>query len=636
MQSARSITLGVAVALGVVLAQISNRGGVLEGRVLDSRSQPLAGASVILTAEPSRAQTRVRTKRDGAYSFALKTGVEYEVRASYEGLASMPRAMRISNAGERVDINLVAGPRIQFQDVTSESGIDFIQRNGAAGHYYQPEIMLAGVAALDYDGDGCMDLFFVNGASLPQLKKTGPEYLNRLYRNDCHGKFTDVTQTAGLGGEGYGMGAAAADYDNDGHIDLFVAGLRGSALYRNRGDGRFEDVTAAAGLASTQQGWAVSAGWFDYDNDGWLDLFVTHYVVWSPASEVTCSAQGLLFYCHPRVYRGLPNQLFHNNRDGTFTDVSASSGIAASVGKGMGVAFGDFNGDGLTDIFVANDSVPNFLFQNLGGGKFKEVGLQVGVARTADGKAVAGMGVDFRDADDDGLDDLVVSAMYSDTFPFFHNRGGRRMFEDATVASGLAKATMPLTGWSLGLYDFDNDGVKDLFFATSHFPGSQSYVGSSPETANRILRGAGNAMFEDVSRYAGAALQRTALFHGAAFADFDNDGQIDVVVTALNSPARLLRNVSPGAAHWLSVRLIGTKSNRDGLGARVRVTLPSGRVLHNHATTSVGYASSSEPLVHFGLGPYELAKLIEIAWPGGRNQRITNVKADQTILVREE
>jgi hypothetical protein len=620
-------------AAGIVLAQLPEANGSLRGRILDTRGQPVESATVVLRTGSSRQQLLTVSGRDGAYSYSiLKPEVDYELEARRDGLASVTRILRISSAGEKVGLDLVLGPRIQFQ----EAELNFVLKNGAMGHRYQPEIMIAGVAALDYNNDGCTDIFFVNGAALPQMTKTGPEHHNRLYRNNCNRTFTDVTETAGLAGEGYAMGVAAGDYNNDGHVDLFVTGLNRSALYRNRGDGRFEDVTAAAGLATAGQGWAVSAGWFDYDNDGWLDLFVTHYVAWDPSSDAACSVQGKPLYCHPRVYRGLPNQLFHNNHDGTFTDVSRASGIAASIGKGMGVAFGDFNGDGLTDIFVANDSVPNFLFQNLGGGKFKEVALAAGVARTADGKAVAGMGADFRDADDDGLDDIILSAMYYDTFPFFHNRNSSNFFEDETIASGIAKATVALTGWGLGMYDFDNDGRKDLFLAASHFPGSEPYAGSTAETSNRVLRGIGNAAFEDVSQHAGAAMQRAALFHGVAFADFDNDGRVDAVVTALNSPARLLWNVSAPQAHWLVLRLVGTRSNRDGLGARVRLTLPNGGVRYNRATTSVGYASSSEPLVRFGLGTYDTAKEIEIRWPGGRIQTLESVGADRVLTIREQ
>ena len=266
-------------------------------------------------------------------------------------------------------IDLTVGPSILFEDATSRAGLNFTLRNGATGHDYQPEIMLGGVAALDYNNDGCMDIFFTNGAELPSGNKTGPEFHNRLYRNNCDRTFTDVTEAAGLAGEGYSMGVAAADYDNDGFTDIVVTGLNGNTLYHNRGNGTFENVTAKAGLAGTTM-WSVSAGWFDYDNDGYLDLFITSYVEWK-AGEDHCSEGGKPYYCHPRVYNPLPSRLYHNNHDGTFTDVSKSSGIADHLGKGMGVAFGDYNGDGFLDVFVTNDSVPNFLFQNLGNGKFR-------------------------------------------------------------------------------------------------------------------------------------------------------------------------------------------------------------------------------------------------------------------------
>jgi len=379
----------------------------------------------------------------------------------------------------------------------------------------------------------------------------------------------------------------------------------------------------------------VAAGWFDYDNDGWLDLFVSNYVEWTPELDPGCRLQGKPYYCHPRVFRGIPNQLFHNNHNGTFTDVSAKSGIGRSTGKGMCVAFGDFNRDGLTDVFVAHDSIPNFLFRNLGNGAFQEVAVETGIAYTANGKAVAGMGAVFSDLDDDGLDDIFLTAMYFDTFPFYHNRGKPHFFTDETESSGLAKATHELTGWGVGAFDFENDGHKDLFVATSHFPGSEPYAGSDAALPSHVFRGSENGMFEDVSRYAGADFQRPALFHGAAFADFDNDGRVDVVVTAQNSPARLFRNTSVQPGHWIALRLEGTRSNRDGLGARVRLTRADGNLEYNHTSTSVGYASSSEPLVRFGLGPYDSVKEIEINWPSGRLQVLPAPPADRVISVKE-
>jgi hypothetical protein len=580
------------------------------------------------------------TPADGTYSLPdLETGADYELKAVHGHLASRGRILRVSNAGEQVTIDLTVVAPIQFQDASLRSGLNFTLQNGAAGHFYQPEIMLGGVAALDYNNDGCTDIFFANGAELPSSTKSRPEFSNRLYRNNCDMTFTDVTAQAGLAGEGYSMGVAAADYDNDGFVDIFVTGLTHNTLYRNRGDGTFEDVTRKSGLAvpDPKYGpmWSVSAGWFDYDNDGYLDLFVSSYVVWVPGADHCNLEGGKPFYCHPRVYRPLPNRLFHNNRDGTFTDVSGSSGISRSLGKGMGVAFGDFNGDGLTDVFVTNDSVPNFLFQNMGNGKFKEVALEKGVAYAVHGNAIAGMGADFRDFDDDGLEDIVLDGMYFETFPLYRNLGPPKFFSDETVSSGLASATQELTGWSLGMFDFDNDGHKDLFFATSHFPGSGPRGSSNAPLPNHVLRNLGNGWFDDVSELAGRDFQIPALHHGAAFADFDNDGRIDVVVTAINSYAKLFRNTSPASGHWIALRLVGTRSNRDGLGAKVRLTLPTGAVQYNRATTAVGYASSSEPVVRFGLGPYEEAKEIQVRWPSGRVQVLKGIRGGRVLTIKE-
>jgi hypothetical protein len=641
MNTLRLMAAMLAVALGLVLVRgVGASGAELRGRVSDSRGLAVGGAVIALSTGSPLKRVMTLSDREGKYSFGdLQPGVDYELSAQHEWLESRVRTLRVSNPDEKVTINLTIVPPIEFEDITAKAGLDFTLRNGAGGHYYQPEIMTGGVAAIDYNNDGCMDIFFVNGAALPSLVKTGPEYSNRLYRNNCDSTFTDVTESAKVGGEGYSMGVAVGDFDNDGFPDLFVTGVHGNTLYRNRGDGTFEEVTRKAGVGATDpkygRMWAVSAGWLDYDNDGWLDLFVTNYVAWDPAADAGCRVAGNPIYCHPRVYPGLPNQLFHNNRDGTFTDVSEASGIRKAVGKGMGVAFGDFNGDGLTDIFVANDSTANFLFQNMGDGTFKEVALQTGVAYLGAGNAVAGMGVDFRDFNDDGTDDVAVSAMYFDTFPLFRNRGKPDFFIDDTMASGVAQATHELTGWSLGLFDFDNDGYKDLFLAASHFPGSEPYAHSPAALPNHVLHNSGNGIFDDVSLLAGRDFQRAALYHGAAFADFDNDGRIDVVVTALNSPARLFRNTSSSAAHWIALRLKGVRSNRSGLGAKVRLTLPNGAVKYNHATTSVGYASSSEPLVRFGLGPYDTAREISIQWPSGRVQVISDVRADRIVDVEE-
>jgi hypothetical protein len=532
-----------------------------------------------------------------------------------------------------------ARAQIRFEDVAAKAGLKFELRNGAAGEFHQPELMVGGVAVLDYDNDGCMDIFFTNGAAMPSLKKTGPEYFNRLFHNNCDGTFTDVTEKAGVAGEGYSIGVAVADYDNDGFPDIFVAGVNHNILYHNRGDGTFEDVTDKAHLGGVDARygklWSVAAAWVDVDNDGWLDLVVTNYVQWDPKLEPSCGAPQKPLYCDPRAYHDTPNQLFRNNHDGTFTDITASSGLGAQLGKGMGVAIADYDGDGLPDIFVANDTVPNFLFHNLGHGKFEEVGMLAGVALNDDGRPVAGMGVDFRDFDNDGRPDLVFTAMINDTFTLFRNTGKAPAFDDDTARSGLAVATRALTGWGIGLYDFDNDGFKDVFTANSHFPALDQYLGRSPALPNSVFRNRGDGRFEDVSRTVGADFQLAGQYRGVAFADFDNDGRLDAVVSSMNGPARLFRNVTPHPGHWLALKLTGSRSNRDGIGAKVAVTLAGGRKLYNHCTTSVGYASSSEPLVRFGLGDQPAASLIQIYWPSGQVQELHNVAADRVVPVRE-
>jgi hypothetical protein len=530
------------------------------------------------------------------------------------------------------------GAQIRFEDVAAKSGLKFELRNGAIGEFHQPELMLGGVAVLDYNNDGCMDIFFTNGAAMPSLKKTDPQFFNRLFRNNCDGTFTDVTEKAGVAGEGYSMGVAVGDYDNDGYPDIFVAGVNRNVLYHNRGDGTFEDVTEKAHLGGVDPRygklWSVSAAWVDIDNDGWLDLVISNYVQWDPKLEPKCGTDKKPLYCHPGAYHDNPNQLFRNNHDGTFTDISESSGLGSHFGKGMGVAVADYDGDGLMDIFVANDSVPNFLFHNLDHGKFEEVGMLAGVALDDNGRSVASMGADFRDFEDDGRPGLIFTAMINDTFPLFRNTGKSPVFEDVTARSGLAAATRALTGWGIGLYDFDNDGFKDVFTANAHFPAIEESLGTEADLPNSLFRHQGGR-FEDVSKSAGSDFQLAGQYRGVAFADFDNDGRLDAVVSNVNGPARLFRNVTANTGHWLALKLTGTRSNRDGIGAKVEITLPDGRKLYNHCTTSVGYASSSEPLVRFGLGKETVAKLIEIHWPSGKVQQLRDVKSDQVLKVHE-
>lgn len=534
---------------------------------------------------------------------------------------------------------LTGNAQIQFEDVGAKAGLNFRLRNGATGGFHQIELMVGGVAVLDYNNDGCMDIFFTNGAPIPSLRKSTPEFYNRLFRNNCDGTFTDVTEKAGVAGDGYSIGAAAADFDNDGFEDLFVVGVNRNILYRNRGDGTFEDVTEKAGLSGVDNHygkmWSIAAGWVDVDNDGYLDLFISNYVAWDAATEPACGSPEHRLYCHPESFAGRPNQLFHNNGDGTFTDISEQSGIAASIGKGMGVAFADFDADGLMDIFVANDSSSNFLFHNKGHNKFVEIALMAGVALNEDGRAGASMGVDFRDFENDGRPGLAITGMINDRFLLFRNTGGSPPFEDVTAASGLGLVTQTLTGWGMGLYDFDNDGLKDLFTANAHFPDLSVYLGTPSPLPNSVFRNVGNGSFRDVSKGAGPDFQIPAYYRGAAFADFDNDGRVDVVVSAVDDRPRLFRNVSPQSGHWIALKLTGTRSNRDGIGAAVQVNLANGKVLYNHVSTSVGYASSSEPLVRFGLGAETVIKHIRIRWPSGTIQELNQVRADQVLLVRE-
>jgi enediyne biosynthesis protein E4 len=518
--------------------------------------------------------------------------------------------------------------KIAFEDVSAHSGVSAVLRNGAIpGEKHQIETMPGGVALFDYDGDGLLDLFLANGALEPGLDKRNPQFWNRLYRNRGKGVFEDVTAKAGVAGEGYSMGAAAADYDNDGRTDLFVTGVGRNILYRNRGDGTFEDVTARSGIRS--EPWSIAAGWFDYDGDGRLDLFVVNYVAWDARKEPTCRdpRSGAMLHCHPDLYTGLPNTLYRNNGDGTFSDVSQASGIGRCIGKGMGVAFADYDGDGRPDILVTNDTMPNFLFHNEGGGRFREVGLAAGVAVNDDGRTLSSMGVDFRDADNDGRPDLFLTAIAHETYPLYRNLG-KGLFADFTYRSRVGAATMATTGWSNGIFDFDNDGRKDLFAVNGDLNENSDAVSGIPARQRSVaLQQRPDGTFDAMA--AGPA----GLHRGAAFGDFDNDGRVDVVISRLGETPVLLRNVSGAGNHWLGLKLIGRASNRDAIGAIVHLRTAAGDQW-NHVTTSVGYASSSDVRVHFGLGAATHAA-IEIRWPGGAVSRLENAPGDRYLTVRE-
>jgi curved DNA-binding protein CbpA len=497
----------------------------------------------------------------------------------------------------------------------------------ATGQKHLPETMPGGLAVFDFDNDGLQDLYFTNTAPQPSLLKSTPAHHNRLFRNLGQAKFQDVTATAGVQGLGFDMGVAAADFDNDGLTDLFVASLNRNRLYRNLGNGKFQDVTKSAGLERANQPWAVGAGWFDMDNDGDLDLFVVHYVQWDPAIEPACGAP-IRTYCHPRHYAPLPNALYRNNNDGTFTDVSAASGIAAHAGKGMGLAFGDLDGDHLLDVFVTKDTEPNFLFHNLGQGRFEEVAGPAGVAFNDDGRALSAMGADFRDFDNDGREDLFLTALTNETFPLFRNTG--KVFQDLTYKSFVGKATLAFSGWSAGVFDFDNDGLKDLFAACADVQdNTEKFSGRSSRQPNLLLTNQGNLTFSPQT------IGVPALHRGAAFGDLDNNGSIDIVVSRLNQSPVIYRNSAPPARNWLVVKLTGKSSNRSAIGALVEIALPGGRKQINRVTSAVGYSSSSALPVHFGLGPESKIERLTIRWPSGQIQTVSNPQAGRYLELVE-
>jgi hypothetical protein len=532
------------------------------------------------------------------------------------------------------------GGAIRFEDVTAHSGLQFTVDNSASPNKNQPETMISGIGLIDYDNDGYLDIYLVNGASIPSLKKDSPKFYNRLFHNNHDGTFTDVTDKAGVAGDGYDMGVAIGDFDNDGREDIYVASVTKNHLYHNNGDGTFTDVTDKAGVAGPmfkgEKMWAAAAGWVDYNNDGKLDLFVANYCRWEVNKDPVCMNGGRLrAYCHPKFYESLPSTLYRNNGDGTFTDVSQETGISGKVGKGMGIGFNDYDGDGYMDIFVANDNMPNSLFHNLKGKGFEEVAMDAGVAYSESGKAVSGMGAEFRDLDNDGLPDIWHTATELETFPLFQNHGNG-IFIDVTGRSGLARSTLQMSGWANGVADFDNDGLKDLFVARGNVLDNISEFSSRTYAEpNSVFRNLGNMKFEDVSAEAGAAMQVTAPYRGAAIGDLFNTGHMDIVVTSLNGKARILRNVTSNANHWVEFKLVGTKSNRMAIGAQLKITTPDGKSQWDIVSTSAGDGDSRDPRAHFGLGSFTTVKEVDISWPSGVHQILKDIPADQIHRIVE-
>jgi hypothetical protein len=514
--------------------------------------------------------------------------------------------------------------------------IDFRLDSSESPQRHAPETMAGGVAVFDYNNDGRLDIFFTNGADIDTLHKTSPKYSNRLFENEGQGHFTDVTAKAGLAGTGYDTGVAIGDYDNDGNEDIFVAGVYRNTLYHNNGDGTFTDVTAKAGLdhVDPEYGplWSVGAVWVDVNNDGLLDLLVINYLKWDAKHEPDCEVDGHRDYCHPKMYKATPNQLFLNNGDGTFRDVSKESGIRAHPGKGMGGAAANFALNGRMDLFITNDKMFNFFFRNKGDGKFEEVGFDIGVALREDGVFISGMGVDARDLDNDGYPDICLVALDNETFPIYRNTG-KGNFDDVTAASGMTTASLPMAGYSPNIADFDNDGWKDIFVSRGHVQSPLAAPRVWVDQPNTVFRNLGGMKFAALTGEAGFA-SHAARHRGSAIGDLNGDGRLDVVVTAISAPAEVWMNTSPAGNHWLEFRLQGTKSNRDGLGARIKVVTKTG-TQYNHMSTTAGYASSSAGPVHFGLGSNTVADLVEIHWPSGIVQTLHKVAANQILSVRE-
>lgn len=535
---------------------------------------------------------------------------------------------------------------VTFTDATAEARLNFRHAASPTSRKYLPETMGGGCALLDYDNDGRLDVFFTNGARLDdpmpagaQPDKREPRYWNRLYHQKPDGTFEDVTERAGVKGSGYSMGAAAGDFDNDGFVDLYVTALGANTLYRNRGDGTFEDVTRQTNAAGS--GWSTSAGWFDYDGDGRLDLFVARYLNWDfdRGGAIVCGDLAHRAYCHPDNFKGTPNLLLRQKPDGTFEDVTERAGIADPSGKGLGVAFADFDNDGWTDVFVANDSVRQSLYHNRGDGTFEDIALVAGAGYDENGKTFAGMGVDTADFDGDGLMDVFITTLSNETYPLYRNNGDLS-FNYVTQTSGVGQISVLYSGWGARFADFDNDGRRDIFVAQGHvldtIEQTTSYL--KYKQPPLLMLGVGpsktGASFVEVSAGAGAPFRVPLAARGAAVGDLDNDGDEDIVLAQTDGPAVFLRNGGT-RNHWLGLALTGTRSARSAFGARVVVTDANSRRQTFDVTSAGSYLSSHDPRLLVGLGAATGVQSVEVRWPSGRKQTIARPKIDQYLAIKE-
>ncbi len=529
-----------------------------------------------------------------------------------------------------------SGSAIQFVDVARNAGITFSHANAMSSEKYLIETMGSGCGWIDYDQNGLFDLYLVNSAATRRFKPR-QALRSALYRNNGDGTFTDVTEKAGVGAEGlFGMGVAVGDYDNDGYPDLFVLGYGRCILYHNNRDGTFTDVTARAGVANLGM-WASSAAWFDYDNDGRLDLVVANYLDWTPETNQYCGNQGpgMRSYCHPDNYHGQAPTLYRNNADGTFTDVSKTSGLAAKPANGLGIVTFDYDDDGWQDIFISNDAQPNSLFRNNRDGTFREVGYEAGVAVSEDGNSESGMGVDAADMSGSGHLDLLVGHLDLQLARFYRNQGDGS-FLDATSSSKLSYETFHFSEFGLRFLDYDNDGKRDIFMANGHVLDNIDlyHKGILYAEPKLMFRNTGNAAFVNVSDQLGPDFQARHVSRGVAVGDFDNDGDLDMLVSNNGEAVQLLRNDGGNANHWLQILLIGTRSNRDGVGARLKV-VAGDLTLYDQRKGGMSYQSAQDPRLHFGLGGRTRVDLIEVRWPSGALTRLTGMVCDQILAIQE-